>query len=194
MEVTVLTTSASDWGFAVSLCPKAPAGGCMQATSGLLHIKKAPVDTKDLVVWKWQHGPITTKGDFGSPLTTTDYALCVYDAASSVLGVKLRPVAAHGGLCAGKPCWKEGGTGFRYQNKALTPNGTLKMVLHEGLVAGKSKITIAGKGAGLGVPTLPLAQDPTVKVELRSNTGQCWEAMYSTHLKNDTGQFKAKAD
>src|SRR5262249_62041759 len=130
----------------------------------------------------------------GRALAAADCGVCVYGGGRRVVGVKLRPGAGHGGLCGGRPCWKEGGAGFRYQNKALTPNGTLKMVLHEGLVAGKSKITIAGKGAGLGVPTLPFAQDPTVKVELRSNTGQCWEATYSTHLKNDTGQFKAKAD
>jgi hypothetical protein len=36
-------------------------------------------------------------------------------------------------------------------------------------------------------------QTTAVKVELRSNGG-CWEATYSTHITNDTGQFKAKSD
>jgi hypothetical protein len=41
---------------------------------------------------------------------------------------------------------------------------------------------------------LRLAKDPRVTVQLQNTDGECWEAVYSTATKNDTGQFAAKSD
>jgi hypothetical protein len=61
------------------------------------------LDGRDKLQWKWIKGATTTKNDFESPLTTTDYLLCVYDAGAPV-STTLIPA---GETCAGRPCWKE---------------------------------------------------------------------------------------
>jgi hypothetical protein len=52
---------------------------------------------------------------------------------------------------------------------------------------------VKANGAG-GPIALPLDQDPTVTVELRTNEGMCWSAQYSTAIANSTTQFLAKSD
>ena len=42
------------------------------------------------------------------------------------------------------------------------------------------------------MPTLPLTT--TVTVQLKNEDGVCWEASYSTAIKNLPEQFRAKAD
>ena len=58
--------------------------------------------------------------------------------------------------------------------------------------ATKTKIVVKGKGDLLPMPILPLT--PPVTVQLKSETGVCWEARYSTAQKNLAEQFRAKAD
>ena len=58
--------------------------------------------------------------------------------------------------------------------------------------ATKTKILVKGKGVDLPMPTLPLT--PMVTVQLKSESGVCWEAHYSTTQKNIPVQYRAKAD
>jgi len=53
-----------------------------------------------------------------------------------------------------------------------------------------------GRGtANLLPPSLPLAQDPAVTVQLRSNAGQCWGAAFTAPAsRNDAAQFKDTLD
>jgi hypothetical protein len=107
-----------------------------------------------------------------------------------------------GGMCDianPKPCWQDKPTGFKYKDKDATPDGITKMVLKEGLVAGKAKIILKGKGSLLDDPTPggPAFATSPITVQLRNGTN-CWEAVYSSpYIKNVTGppgQFKDKAD
>jgi hypothetical protein len=70
------------------------------------------------------------------------------------------------------------------------------MTLKEGLVAGKARIILKGKGTLLDDPTYPLAQPVTV--QLLNSEGVCWEAVYSAPANKNTAgpppQFKDKAD
>jgi hypothetical protein len=43
-----------------------------------LQIKDASTDSSDRVSWKWVKGDATTTAEFGDPLATHDYALCVF--------------------------------------------------------------------------------------------------------------------
>lgn len=61
-------------------------------------------------------------------------------------------------------------------------------------VAGKAQLKIGGKGALLGLPALPLAQDQRVRVQLRNNEGHCWQAGYVSATKNDGETFSAKSE
>jgi hypothetical protein len=53
---------------------------------------------------------------------------------------------------------------------------------------------VKGKGVNVPLPPLPLAQDPTVTVQLRNGSGACWMAHYSSAVVNDATRFKGRAD
>ncbi len=166
------------------------------ANKAQVQIKDKTPDTGDGVQFKWVKGKATTLGDLGDPLTTDEYALCIYTGAVPTL--TFRALMPAGGICATKPCWKAAGTtGFKYKDKDATPDGATNLVLKSG-IDGKAKAVFKAKGVNLtgrpfGMPSPPLASLP-VRVQLQSDTGQCWEAHFSTFIKNEAGAFKAKAD
>jgi cysteine-rich repeat protein len=167
----------------------APATGCRAAGSGTIALRNGSPDTKDQLTWKWSKGATTSVGDFGAPASgVTSYTLCVYDAG----GIRIRARAPGGGACSGKPCWKPtGSTGFKYADRALSPDGLLSMKLKAG-AAGKASITLKGKGASLPMPVLPAALPVTVQLH---NGLACWETVHSAPAqRNDAGQFSDRAD
>jgi hypothetical protein len=175
------------------VCTPAPLSGCLQpvipAKASLTIANKTP-DLKDKLQWKWIAGAATTLGDFGTPLTSTHYLLCIYDGGSQTLVA--RGLAPAGGTCLGKPCWAAKSKGFQYKDKGLTPDGIAKITLKAGL-AGKAKIILKAQGDNVDMPPLPLAQP--VRVQLRNSDGTCWEATYSAPAKkNQADAFKDKAD
>jgi hypothetical protein len=158
-----------------------------------LGIRNQPDDRRDGLTWQWTAGAATSKADFGSPLTTTDYTISIYDASGGQ--PVLRAHIPAGGLCGSrkpKPCWKETRSGFRYGNPALVPNGILRLDLHAG-EAKKARVGIQGRGSLLGLPALPLT--PPLKVQLERADGACWEADYDVSIgKNDARVLKARGD
>jgi len=194
VRITALTSAASAWTMAVpvvvAVCPPAVDPGCRSPFVGgkaqVLLVDKTP-DTKDQVQWKWLAGQATTVGEFGDPLGSDDYALCIYNA----LGLAAEMRAPAGGTCAGKPCWSAKPTGFRYKDKDLTPSGIAQITLKAG-VDGKAQIQVKGKGDNLAMPLI----SSTMVVQLRNATsGQCWTATYSSPFdKFDGITLKGKAD
>lgn len=173
------------------VCTPTPLVGCRTSESGKsqLQLKDKSPDTKDQAQWKYGRGAVTPKADFGSPLTTTNYQLCLYANGALVS----RAFVPAGGSCAGKPCWKENAKGFQYKDKDATPDGVTQLKLKEGTVAGKSQIQVKLKGAYIDMPTLPLALP--VRVQLKNANGVCWETTHSAPAaKNDAVQFKDKND
>jgi 6-phosphogluconolactonase (cycloisomerase 2 family) len=175
-------------------CDTSPLVGCRQPTESgkavLRLLRIAGDDTKDRLRWKWPTGAATTLGDFGDPLTTTDYALCIYDASAATQPV-LRPVAPAARSCAGDPCWKTPlAPGFRFKDNRHTL-GLRRLSLTPG-AAGLALIKAQGAGTSLTMPTLPLT--PPVTVQLVNSLGECWEATYSTPIVNDAVEFRAKGD
>jgi acyl-homoserine lactone acylase PvdQ len=165
--------------------PIAPGGAQLQA-------RNVSPDTKDRLQWKWGKGAATAKSAFGSPTVDTDYRLCIYDGQDSLLSHASAPAGGNCNAKSPKPCWRENAGGFRYVDRDLTPDGVQQLILRAG-VAGKAKITFKGRGPTLQTPALPIAHLP-VKVQLTNTVGECWDATYSTTLKNQTGTFKAKSD
>ncbi len=174
-------------------CGAAPASGCrrsIQPGKSSLLVKDKPLDTGDLLTWKWTKGAVTPQADFGTPTTSTGYQLCIYDGGANLVSSSAIPAA---GVCAGKACWTGNVSGFKYADKEGTPDGVTKLVLKQGLAPGKAKIMLKGRGANLNLPALPLAEPVTV--QLRNGDGVCWEAVYSAPPnKNDPTQFKDKSD
>jgi cysteine-rich repeat protein len=175
------------------VCPPAPATGCLlpfqPAKAKVTIINKAPNTTKDKIVWKWVKGERTTVADFGTPLTTTQYLLCIYDNDE----LRTTALVPAGGICSGKPCWTAKVTGFKYKNKLLGPDGIQQIVLKAG-EDGKAKIVVKGRGDLLQMPS-PMPVAMPIRVQLSQSDGVCWEANYSAPaIQNRSDLFKDKAD
>ena len=168
-------------------CPSTPAGGCQDAMIEKSQIKigKGATPSKDKLTWKWVSSGTVAAADFGDPTTTASYALCAYDQT----GLVMTATTPAGGTCGTKPCWSLTSTGAKYANKALTPNGLLKISLKAG-GPGAGKISVTGKGALLPVPTLPLSTPLRVRL-IREDSGTCWEANYGTAVVNTPTALKA---
>jgi hypothetical protein len=173
-----------------ALCGAAPATGCRQSTvagKGRLHMRDRSPDTRDRLVWKWVKGEATSKGDFGAPLASTDYAFCLYDGTASLVSSAEAPAD---GVCDGKPCWRETPRGFKYRQRG-TPT-KLQMLLKSG-EAGKASIIVKGAGGVPPIPRLPIAMPVTV--QLVNDAGTCWEARFSSPSStNQPDEFKGRSD
>ncbi len=198
----VLTASATvtPTALATPVCGIAPEVGCRTPAiprRATLAFTDKTLDDRDQFAWRWLRGSITPKSDFGDPLASDTYELCVYDGSSSVI---MHATVPPGGMCHvthPKPCWRVTAKGFRYDNTDLTPLGIRSLVLKSSLTDGSAQITIAGKGVHLDMPpSFPLAQPLTV--QLKNSTGICWEAIYSAPAARNTagppGRFSDKAD
>jgi len=172
-------------------CPATPKPSCrvpaIPRTASLL-IKNGSTAAKNRLVWKWLKAAATDVADFGNPIVTTSYRLCVYDGAPSLVA----DAAVHGaGSCAGRPCWNRKGAGFGYRDKAGGADGITKVTLYAG-AGTTAKIVLTAAGTALDVPPLPVATPITV--QLLESGGGCWGARYSAPARNDGQQLKARAD
>lgn len=170
-----------------SLCAGVPLGGCRTAGKSILLLKNDSPDTKDKLIWKWIKGANTSQVEFGDPVATASYALCVYagSAAAVISEALIEPGAAWSPI---------GDKGYKYLDKPGAQDGIQKIVL-KGSSGGKSKVLVKGKGANLSIPTPPLALPITVQLR-NSDSGICWEGVFATLAdvkKNVPGQFKGNA-
>jgi hypothetical protein len=172
-------------------CPPTPAA-CRAPDAGgraLLQFKDKSTDDKHRLVWKWLAGS-ATKAEFGNPLATESYRLCIYDAGALVSSAR----ADAGGICHGRACWKETALGFTFKDRDLTPDGWYQLVLKEGPTGG-AKLFAKGRGANLQMPDLAALTGP-LDVRLHTSSGTvCWGATYSAPFqKQDATGFKDHAD
>jgi hypothetical protein len=150
---------------------------------------RSPSD-KDRLSWKWSAGAATTKADYGNPVSTDAYDLCIYDNGALVSAFP----APNGGICAGRPCWAEKTKSFDYKDKEHTPAGLERMQLKEG-VAGKAAIQVKGRGANLGLPPLGPLTGPIAVQLRRRDGGMCFGSTFSAPFAKDDGvTLKDKAD
>ncbi len=184
-ETPVATATPS-----IAQCPAFPASGCATSVKAQLQLRKNASDAKDKLKWKFSGGPALVQSDFGDPLTTASYALCIYDG--SALKAELQ-VAASGTL------WSSKGTkGYQLKDPGGTNDGVTKVKLSGG-AAGKSKLQMKGKGAGLPMPVPVSATQffdnlSGVTAQLREVNGDCYETAFTPAqvIKNDGTQLKAK--
>jgi cysteine-rich repeat protein len=183
---TTTTTSISTGTTSTTLvaCGATPASGCQPAAAQRAQLLLG----NGKLAWKWTSSGAVATTDFGSPPTTTDYLLCIYDASGERLSA---PVAA-GGMCGTRPCWKALGTiGFKYADMAGKLDGLTKVLLKAG--SGRGKLGVNGAGPNLLLPTLPLTLPVTVQLQQDASSA-CWEATYGTATTNTPSAFKAKSD
>jgi cysteine-rich repeat protein len=175
-------------------CVSAPQPSCRTPTlpaAAQLQTKSVVAGVKDLLKWKWTKGQATTLTDFGDPVTTDAYALCVYGPGpATLLGAPIPP----GGACGSKPCWKATGNGFKYTDKTGAVAGLTGIELKPG-DGGKASVQVKGKGSNLPFGSLPQTLPLPLTVQLQRD-GQCWGATFSAAgaTSNADGQFKGKSD
>lgn len=165
-------------------CPDTPAVGCDTVFEAKLVMKQGPTDAKDKLVWRAKDADIDP-AEFGDPTASSRIDVCLYDASGYLLG---------GGLPAGAANWKEiGGGRFRYKDKGSQPVG-LNVAKFKATGAPDGLILAKGKGALLGLPTLPLTA-PIVAQAKNQATGGCWETTFIEEdiLKNAGDRFVAKS-
>lgn len=178
-----------------SVEPELPCKLPVKAKGSALVLKNKDNDDKDRLVWKWAKGQATSLSELGNPLADTFYSLCLYDQAGEATGLGLAAATRTGTSCASKPCWRSlGEKGFKYRDRSASPEGLQSLLLRSG-GEGKAKVKVKGRGGLLSMPSLPLAQDPALSVQLRSSTGACWGAAFSAPaLAADATRFKDKSD
>ena len=142
--------------------------------------------------WKWLRGATTNTADFGDPVDgATQYALCLFSESDTDTRLLMSVDVPAGGTCRGDPCWQvlpRGG--FTYQNRDKTSDGVARIVLKAGDQA-NAKVVIAGAGANLPIPLLPLDRDARMTVQFVNSEGECWEGFYPTPAYNRDTQYKA---
>jgi hypothetical protein len=184
-------------------CVTRPKTGCRHSispTKSKLALKDSSDDARDKVSWTWAAGEATTSADFGDPVASDDYTLCIYDDTNTTGTPRLflESAAPAGGSCAsGGSCWTGKGNppgtkGFLYKDSAiLLPDGLKSVKLTPG-VAGRAKVKAKGQGPNLELPS-PMNVTLPVVVQLRAENGQCFESTFTAAQTSTEDVFKAKA-
>jgi hypothetical protein len=174
-------------------CPPSPASCRAPIVAGKasLVMKRRTPATRNSLQWKWAKGPATSRADYGDPLATDTYTLCLYDAGTLVASAD----AAPGGTCGTKPCWTARTTSVVYRNGATSSSGTQGIRLKVGLTDGTAAITYKAKGTRLGLPDLGTITGPVVVQLARSGGPPCFEATFSPpFIQSDATVFEDTAD
>ena len=185
-----LLAAASSWA-----CDAVPVDGCPTApfrSAELFldnHLKPVFIDSR--LIWHWRQFPATI-ADFGSPDTTSNFELCIYDYAGGVPSLRFAFSIPAGGQCGKSRCWKRTPTGWSYRNLDGDPDGIVLMTFQSN-ESGGGDIVIKGGGPLLPPFGLPLVQDPEVAAQLNSSDGLCWTTRFHDARRNYRGQFTARS-
>jgi hypothetical protein len=184
-------------------CPAVPLLGCKQtlaARKSRIRIKdSATNDRKDIFSWKWKKGADTVLADFGALADGGALTLCLYDGAPPAALVPTlvwSAVVPGSDTCAtiqgGRDCWKESSSKLSYKDPELTPDGILSAKLKPG-TAGRASLLFKGRRSFLEPAALPLTTSVLMQA-VNIETGECWEATFSSPTRNDVGLFAAASD
>jgi glucose/arabinose dehydrogenase len=181
------TATATSTPPAPPACAPAPevCGTPAIGDKALLLLKDDGDDTKDQLKWKWIKGAATDKTEFGNPVTTHGYELCIY-AGGGLVASATAPAGV---------AWREKSTGFKFSDPSASSDGMRTIVLKAGPDE-KAKIIVRGKGTDLDMPNLAALASPLTVQLKRAGGTVCWGATYTfpPALKNTSELFKDKAD
>lgn len=186
-STTTTTTLAPTPG-----CGVAPRVGCRTAENSSLHYRDDADDDRDRLTYKWSKGAATTQAEFGDPLTSTQYALCIYARSTEDL-------YAESNVPAGASNWSAvSDKGFKYRDSLVLADGTKQVQLKGHQTQAKSKLQ--WKGSGGGLPDLPVQLPlpggafPLLIQVSGSDTSVCFETRFEIGdvSSNKEGSLKVK--
>src|SRR4029077_13165457 len=139
------TQGAGAFALEMPPCSPTPQTSCQGAAAQKASVIVRKGSPKNMLGWKWTSSGTVNLNDFGSPTSTTGYALCLYDSA----GLQITARARRPRTCGRRSCWKAaGGTRFKYGDKTGTPDGLTGVQIATG-AAGTGDVSVIGKGANL---------------------------------------------
>lgn len=194
VQITALTSAASEWSFGVPLCDPTPRLDCRAPMQSAIVLSDSIDDAKDKLTWNWKKGAATSAADFGDPRRTAGYAVCVYDDGGLVASASIPA----GGTCDGEPCWEVRKRLKGFKGSRVELDGKAAFSLTAG-VQGKAGIKIKAVGGTTEITPLPFTSPVTVQL-VRGDSSICWSDTYSGDeiAKNlappgKAASFKAKA-
>jgi hypothetical protein len=198
---TVSTTAVETPGQLPTATPSPPTTACPPVPEQDCRVSITPrksevalgnslKSARDVMRWAWRKGVATTKTEFGSPTTTTSYALCMYHDGGGTQSLRLSASVPPAGVCGARACWRSTRHGFTFAAREPIPGGITSIKLKEG-TTGRAAVTLSARGSTLAMPPLPFPADATVVVQLKSSTGVCWQTEHSPPaVKNDAKRFR----
>lgn len=165
-------------------CSPTPVVGCRSADKSLVLLRSTANPDRKRVLWKFLRGASTDQLEFGLPLATTEYALCVYDGAGQVLTIRVDPDDIRWNLISGR--------GFSYRDSAGAQDGVQKLLL-KGSDRDRTKLMLKAKGAGIPAMSLASTSVPLTVQLLNSDTTVCWESVFDSDdiKRNEVDYLKA---
>ena len=184
------TLTPSPTATRTGICPLTPVSGCMTPVG--FHRRLRISQKKEITTWRWRTTTNVALVDFGDPVHTTSYSLCVYAGPSATLVQELHAPAD--GSCLGKPCWKQrGAKRIRYRDHSGSNSGLTHISLRAG-PAELADIALRARGPNVPIPPLPLTE-PVLAQLVKSNGPECWQSSYSAPpLKNNSTVYLDKND
>ena len=178
-------------------CPSAPRTGCKVARSTIV-LREGATDAGDRFEWTWTKGPATDLSEFGNPVESTYYDVCLYDESGTARLIFESGVRA-GEICPpyNRTCWQPvRDVGFQYS----VPSGdgflgTTRVLLKAG-AAGTTKAIMKARGFQLAYNHLPPPLSAPLRMQFVGSNGLCLEAAYpaASVVRNDAREFKARSD
>ncbi len=162
---------------------------CLAADRSVLVMRDRSNDAQDATVWKWKGDGLEGPQDFGDPVTSTDYAWCLYAGTSHAViaelsipaGEKWRPMAERG---------------FFYADREGEADGLSRaqLIYRD---SGRSRISLRARGDNVveaEQSSLPLApwDFPVLAHFVDQEHGLCFEAIYEQEdlLVNERTRLK----
>lgn len=136
----------------------------------------------------WGKGPAVPLDAFGDP-GVSDLGLCIYDETAPgtyALAFTGSPSVTGGGT------WKSTTTGWKFHSTRGAPDGITGVALTASPLPLKAKVQVrAANSPGFALPS---PQYPRLIAQLRSSSGACFGATFSTPTVNGAKEYKAKSD
>ena len=184
------TADACD-GAGMCTHPVAPADACVppDLAKGASLLLRTPASGRSQLQFTWAKGPVVSRGDFGEPGASDTVRLCIYEG-SAADGWAL---AFSGGPAAPDGTWTATSSGWKFHSADGAPDGITHVLLKGSAVPLRAELqVVATKRPVIG--PLPLAQNPSVVVQLKSSLGTCWGATFSSPSLNTAIEYRAKSD